>query len=774
MKRFLIVSVLIVSVLWVSPVTGQVLTLDHTDGLVPGDATSILINQPVKFYLHLDNPTAEDYIVIGNGFRVYSDNGANWGGLTGQFENGFNTNFVTTFANLFSVNGSGADTIGFAGVNFSASGGLYSGYNDIGYSISIGPFAASEHGKQVCLDSSWFPPGGTWKWTNPQTTIFPDWEGPHCWQIFDPNAPAGSLVLTEDTLKFVAQASGDNPADQTFEVQSDGAVLTFGLTESAPWLLLDRLSGSTPQLITTSINITGLDAGTYFDSILVTSSGVPNSPQIVYVEVEVTPAPAEIDVSSAIFFFNAVAGGDNPSPQVLSISNAGGVPLEWTVSNTETWLGLSPGSGTDAGDVTLSIDITGLAFNDYFDTITIVDPNATNSPILVPVNLTVGSDLPIIDLDYKPLYVVELNELFVFTREFQIFNGGAGTMNYDVTFNDDKIIDVSPATGTAPGLITVTFDFKSAQDGYEWEDTIWVSSNEAINSPQPVPIRLRFVTDPAVIGLNTDTISFDVYQCYQGFGQLLPTAVMTVSNLGGDGFLTPRLEFESDLFTVFADPATFPTVWNIRAVTPEVEQGTYFDTIAVFADNAINSPQLMIVRTNVLPRVDPPELMLLRDEMTILQNRNAPPQDYFVTQVINRSGGCLDWFADESLPWLTTLPNEGTVPSGFSIKIGPLQMPNGYVQDSLYLVAPDAWNEQETIRLTLFVWEYRGDVDADGQIDIGDITKLIRYLFIDNILPQPTLLMGDTDCNGVVDIGDLTLLIEYLFLQQPPPCTDPL
>ena len=55
----------------------------------------------------------------------------------------------------YSVNGAGADTVGFAGI--SAYGeGLSPGFDEISYKITIGPIDDLYDGKTICLDSSLF------------------------------------------------------------------------------------------------------------------------------------------------------------------------------------------------------------------------------------------------------------------------------------------------------------------------------------------------------------------------------------------------------------------------------------------------------------------------------------------------------------------------------------------------------------------------------------------------------------------------------------------
>ncbi|UCC45328.1 MAG: PD40 domain-containing protein [Candidatus Zixiibacteriota bacterium] len=62
-----------------------------------------------------------------------------------------------------------------------------------------------------------------------------------------------------------------------------------------------------------------------------------------------------------------------------------------------------------------------------------------------------------------------------------------------------------------------------------------------------------------------------------------------------------------------------------------------------------------------------------------------------------------------------------------------------------------------------------GNIDDDPQevVDIGDLTRLIDYLFISFARP---ICMKEANCDGegAVDIGDLTTLIAYLFMSPSP------
>src|SRR5262245_15410929 len=65
---------------------------------------------------------------------------------------------------------------------------------------------------------------------------------------------------------------------------------------------------------------------------------------IIYNGTAGAPANPAIGVSPASFTFTATAGGVNPANQSLSITNTGGGTLNWTASDNQPWLTISPAS----------------------------------------------------------------------------------------------------------------------------------------------------------------------------------------------------------------------------------------------------------------------------------------------------------------------------------------------------------------------------------------------------------------------------------------------
>jgi len=86
-------------------------------------------------------------------------------------------------------------------------------------------------------------------------------------------------------------------------------------------------------------------------------------------------------------------GGQAPEPQLLEIRNVGGGSLYWLIDAECPWLELNRTGGQSSGEtdnVVLDPNISGLEPGEYYGTLTVIDPNAINSPRLVLVVLNLG------------------------------------------------------------------------------------------------------------------------------------------------------------------------------------------------------------------------------------------------------------------------------------------------------------------------------------------------------------------------------------------------
>ncbi|MHC4620232.1 MAG: right-handed parallel beta-helix repeat-containing protein [Planctomycetota bacterium] len=97
--------------------------------------------------------------------------------------------------------------------------------------------------------------------------------------------------------------------------------------------------------------------------------------------------------------------GWDPPNATLSIRNSGAGTLNWEVTEDCSWLEITPSSGQSTGEideVSLSADVSGMAYGTYSCVLTITDGSAINSPRKVWLTLYIGEmgpdDGSIIDL----------------------------------------------------------------------------------------------------------------------------------------------------------------------------------------------------------------------------------------------------------------------------------------------------------------------------------------------------------------------------------------
>ena len=306
-----------------------------------------------------------------------------------------------------------------------------------------------------------------------------------------------------------------------FDITFDSGVLTFesasageidgttipvdGYAEqsSGVWRVVQNVSGiigATGEGYLCEVHFTAGDSGSTevnLDNVLLADSDES--------EIPVTWSPVTIEIggptiafSPGSLSFGATEGGDNPADQTLEIWNSGTGTLDWSVSEEAAWLSLSPTSGSSTGEhdsVTVSVDISGMSAGDYDATITISDPEATNSPQTVPVSLNISTP------STEPTIAFSPGSLSFGATEggdnpadqtLEIWNSGTGTLDWSVS-EEAAWLSLSPTSGSSTGehdSVTVSADISGMSAG-DYDATITISDPEAANSPQTVPVSLN-------------------------------------------------------------------------------------------------------------------------------------------------------------------------------------------------------------------------------------------------------------------------------------------
>ncbi len=214
------------------------------------------------------------------------------------------------------------------------------------------------------------------------------------------------LLLSQNSIDL---GSGDQATDaaETITLQNGGGgQITWQAKTTQPsWLLLSpqsgTLTGGQKMPVTVAGDRSNLKVGAYKANVIFTWDSVPiNLP----VQMKVTPLEkgheAILQATPAVLSFNAVDGGLSPTAQVVTISNPGVLPLNWSASSATTdgtnWLSASPQSGSvDKGasqPVTISVNSSALLPGVYYGSITFNNQSseaAQNSSQTIYVSVTI-------------------------------------------------------------------------------------------------------------------------------------------------------------------------------------------------------------------------------------------------------------------------------------------------------------------------------------------------------------------------------------------------
>ena len=199
---------------------------------------------------------------------------------------------------------------------------------------------------------------------------------------------------------------------------------------------------------------------------------------------------------------------------------------------------------------------------------------------------------------------------------------------------------------------------------------------------------------------------------------------------------------EDTTFVAFNDPRHKDFQFRVEGV-PNILQLDKDQWILMSASSA--SYALNIVTTDL-----PSGTQLITYEDTLVAKGGTPPYKWSI-----ESGDLPDGLELDSIT--------GVI-SGFPVVADSFDF-TVKVTDSNVL--PDTDSQELYIKIEEGSFT-RGDVNMDGEINVGDVIYLVNYLFEEGPEPIPWE-SGDVNCDGVVDIADVVYLINYLFIDGPPP-----
>jgi Subtilase family/Viral BACON domain len=193
-----------------------------------------------------------------------------------------------------------------------------------------------------------------------------------------------------------------------------------------------------------------------------------------------------IEVAPSSFNFTAIAGV-SPTNQSLSINNIGIDTLNWMAGSDVPWLTVSQASGSAPSFVSVIVNSSALSIGTYTGTITIGSANAFNSPVNLPVTLTV---LPAFSVSPSSMsFVGMFGGISTEGQTLNISNNDPSLLDWTAS-SDVPWLTISPASGSAPSTSpTVSVDLSGLSIG-SYTGTITISSTNPSAKPVTVPVRL--------------------------------------------------------------------------------------------------------------------------------------------------------------------------------------------------------------------------------------------------------------------------------------------
>lgn len=304
---------------------------------------------------------------------------------------------------------------------------------------------------------------------------------------------SGTPTSFSITTSSLPGASTGSPYSQTMASTGGTGSITWGIVGGAFCAPL-QISYSTGV-----ISGTPYATGTCVMTFSATDSSSP--PITVFsaaLPITVTSGPSLILSPTSLTFFCTVGGAD-PSGQGVSISASGVTLTNWSATKTQSWLTLSPSSGTGPASMTVQTSGCGsLATSTYTDTISVASTTGgiVNSPQTVAVTLIVSGGGPTGTLVLSPgtlSFSCPFKGASPASQSVAISASGV-TLDQWSALKTQPWISLVPSSGTSAASMSVGVSCLGLSPGI-LQDIIQVSSSTSgiTNSPQPVPVVLQVV-----------------------------------------------------------------------------------------------------------------------------------------------------------------------------------------------------------------------------------------------------------------------------------------
>ncbi|HTI13672.1 MAG TPA: hypothetical protein VL461_03750 [Dictyobacter sp.] len=456
--------------------------------------------------------------------------------------------------------------------------------------------------------------------------------------------------------------------------------ITWQSSTTQPWLMVSPRSGVFSQRVddkvTVAVNRNNLQPGNYSAKVLFSSDA-----GYVTLVVNMTVLPlsgaqgAVMQLSPAVLSFTGADNGSSPPSQVLTVSNPGSLPLQWSAMSDSSWLTLSTQAGTVpvSGHMPVAVQVQSrnLLPGTYSGKLTFTSAGANDPHSLQNIYVSVTITPPC-SLQISP-------SLLSFTSVYQQGTPAGqevdltssancpSTLNWSVS-SSASWLHVSSSTGMVPAHPVVSVNPAHLEPGVYTGSVTFSSS--AMTQVVPVTYTLGQDAQP-LMSTGVNLLSFSGLAGQVGTF----TKTLTLSNIGGGSLSWRASSTENQGSWLTVTPATGQlaahqsVLLQVTASTPAAfSAGTYGGIITITGQNGSGGAN--VANAQAIPvslMLKPPCTLTASSTQTTLSAVSGQTTSATRAITLGTAGVCthaLNWTATTTGAWLATAADHGSLSSG--------------------------------------------------------------------------------------------------------------
>jgi Viral BACON domain len=492
------------------------------------------------------------------------------------------------------------------------------------------------------------------------------------------------LLLSSGAIDLGVGDQATNSTKTITLTNGGGGQISWQSAATQSWLLLSPKNGTFSSgqniQVTIAADRSNLQPGGYAGQVIFTS----NAGQFMLpVKMKTTPLDpaheAVLQLTPAVLSFTGVDGGSSPPAQILTVSNPGALPLQWSASTSSDWLSITPASSdvSKAGSQAVEVGVnTSLQLPGTYSGIVRFTGRGLaptrDSPQNIYVSLTI---MPQCALQLTP-------GMLSFTGVYLQPEPAAKTIHINATQacnapprwnaiatanNGEHWLHIGNTSGTTPSLPAVSINVEGLKPGIYSGSIIfsWLAGTQTM----PVTFMMGQPTTP-IISTSPASLTFSGIMGQPG----PPGQVITIANSGGGTLnwqASAATNFGGTWLSIAPAAGTLAShqskTMNVTvAFLNDLTPNTYTGMVTITGTDgsghpAPGSPQSIPVSFTVLAPCTLAGTPSALSFAGVIGQPSPPAQQTTITA----SGACthpLHWTASTSdAAWLTATPSSGTV-----------------------------------------------------------------------------------------------------------------